>query len=477
MKKCFSLILFIFFCNGFLFAQGNITDRKFTYVWNSAGNNWDYSYKHEYDYDSLARKSAYRLYSFNRLPINESKYFYNDKNQLSEEIQYKLNIIADSVEKYMFLKYKYDSLDRVIEIRTEMWDIDSVKWDLYSIRTYRFDQYNHEIENTLRVVESNQLKINRSTLNNYVYANNKLQHHTQLRYNRIGLNYDSVFKITFNYINDFIYEESKIDYTFSQFPNGKKIYKYINELDSNSQVIRITKYVSNASNDWALSVLIDSIKTKYKYDSNQELVAKHSYEVYKKWNNNNSQFEIDVKYIQDSFFTIHNQINNTLFSYNGSTFDSLRIYSQKYDQYNNLIENSNTSIENGIKYLLNSDRYNYTYFNGPRYYDMINQIYDFSSKTFVNSSRETMSLFTSIFNQSGSEKLFSIYPNPSSSSFHVRFPKALDRESLLKVYNLQSKLIQEHTLEKNTTVFELKDLAEGMYLIQYEGTSFKIIKY
>jgi hypothetical protein len=76
--------------------------------------------------------------------------------------------------------------------------------------------------------------------------------------------------------------------------------------------------------------------------------------------------------------------------------------------------------------------------------------------------------------ETNNTKEFTVYPNPSSSSFYVRLIDASENEEL-KFFSLQGNLIFAEQVHKNNCINFSKVFNDGIYFVQYRNTVQKLV--
>ncbi|MDO6598102.1 T9SS type A sorting domain-containing protein [Oceanihabitans sp. 2_MG-2023] len=73
---------------------------------------------------------------------------------------------------------------------------------------------------------------------------------------------------------------------------------------------------------------------------------------------------------------------------------------------------------------------------------------------------------------------YTMYPNPANSNVHVVFNNAVAEDILISIYNLQGKLVSKTSAASsdNKIRFNVSNLSQGMYFIEFKGESFKMVE-
>lgn len=457
-------------------ALANSTDVKFTYNWNVNSNSWLQTNKFEYDYDSIGRDKEMRRYNFASYPLERVLYFYNAKNLLEKEIQYKYNTIKDSFENYRTLFYEYDSKDRINITTTEEWNKDSLKWKLNRRVTKLYDTRDNLIENKIEGIQANQFKLIVWYKYDFKYANDKLLQNSELIYNRNTSNFDTTEKIVYEYINDYQYEVSEYDMNDVFYPSGRKITKTIHQLDSNFKLKNIITYSGlNNTNTWELMSLLDSINLELSYDPNNQITSKYYSAVYKSWDSTSQSFVINFKYVMDSL-TTEKKVVKKIFELNSGQWQNTSINIDTFDLYNNLMSYESYYIDSmGQRILQAADRYNYTYTNGSRYYDMFRESYNYENKNWSKATREIVSLFTGIATAKNVERLIKVYPNPNNGEFEIQFGSKPSTSEKIYIYNVYGRLVQSQSIDAQISKIKIAGLEPGLHFVKFRNYTEKVI--
>lgn len=474
MKNIITLCACLLIINFNIQAQvNNSIDIKYQYNWNTISNAWNQQAKLEITYDSIGRMLNVKTFNFANRISADTNYYYNHSNQVIKKVVRNYDPIKDTFDNR--LTHHYDSIGRKTLIEEHDWQFDSLKWKLISRRTYVYDFNNNLIENTFEKLDSNKLKILTSYKNDYQFNNNKLEKIINYWYNRNSQEYDTSYIISYNYINNFQFEVSKIDYLTIHGPAGNKDYKRVYISDSTFKVKNITFYFGNSLNEWTTSYMLDSISDIVVKDSNNIAISKIYSSVYKRWDDSLQTFVLDSKYEVDSNFNIPNFKSQTFYVFNGIKYDKLLYTTDTFDLYDNHIKYERFSYADGTKKLIDAERRLYNYTNGSKYYDMILQGYDNSEAKWYNNSREVISLFTSIDFTKNQEPEFIASPNPSNGNFELLFKKKITGKEKIVIYNIYGHLIQTHDLVFNTSRINISIDEKGIYFIRYKKFTQKII--
>ena len=112
--------------------------------------------------------------------------------------------------------------------------------------------------------------------------------------------------------------------------------------------------------------------------------------------------------------------------------------------------------------------------NGDNLPDILISGLNNENKLVTKLYKNTMGLFTSIPQYSSDQPNFLVFPNPSKGHFTLRFNQ-LKNESLLWVYDMNGRKIEERLVNTLEQKLDLSSYGKGMYLIRYDNQLKKVI--
>lgn len=462
-------------------AIGGVNGIYGNYAWNNFDKVWNLRWKNRYEFDQNGNVTLLANVSIDSINYGEETNVtintYDNNNNLLTILLKSLNPSKVLINNRMNI-YTYDNKNRTIGRLVREWDTTTNNWYDKTRNTWVYDQYDNLYEEIYEQKTNNGLE--RFGYKKYIYQYNNglmISKHTYRNDSLVITDttareyffYDNIGRLTSRY-------SEQLDNNIQG--KWRKLQKYDIVYGATDTPIQYTNY-SSSGLIWRANKLYENLKYN-KWSGDILDVAANDYKTVKEstWDFFDSTIIKPSSYTEKIITSAKGSYKKTYYLYQNNVIAKYSIDTLIIDEQGNKVleesfrfnADSTLRLSKGYKTL-------YTYTSQNKFSDKILQIYATSPKIYINSERDLLLTTTNVSSEKNDNKLFVAYPNPSNTNFTIDILKPLKVKTTLKVYNLQSKLIQEHSLDINTTHFELNNLENGMYLIQIEDSIFKIIKY
>ncbi len=438
------------------------------YYWNDSSLSWVLSQNIYYMYTPTGKIARTQYVDANAVMNYEYIYEYDLQDRVSAMIvrsKYNPNNVIMNVARE---ENTYDTQNRIVLRLIKNWDAQTSSWieDQRAVIVYDANNYTQEyrIDEKISGIWITQYGYKTNT----TFQNNLLTRIVFEGYNPQQSRYDTTYQYLYEYQNNLATarQYQSYDLQSSQFYN---VERHELSYNANNQVNSFVEY-SYDGTQFVASAKIDSI-TWHSYSNDlffDNYTNEYQSYVRKLYDQSINQFVNFEKYFRTKVDT-NGSIIDTYSTWDSSLFVLSESQSLTFDTHKNKQLNIMHRYVLGVQYIDYANRYTNSYNANGDLTQFILEVYDTRINDYRNAIKVVYSNFTGI-NTNEKNNIFSLYPNPSSGEFFIKFNS---KKSNIKIYDSLGRIIRNISSDVNIERISLSE--QGMYFVEVNGVVEKII--